>query len=247
MRHGGATLATRVCAGKIRVDGLDIECVGPNSAVQLVVAMPASRKKGIQVTLMDGRNLALEVEAGDTIASIKQKLVEKGTPPAAQQRLVFAGSELKDASTVGSYNIPQDAVMRLVLTLQGGGAFTIKVKTPMTPSQAPFDVVVQPGETVAAVKAKITAARPDIPPAQQKLVFNGKLLDDAAVVPNASAPGPMDIQGLEADSTLTLVVSLPTNKKRWVEASPLLPRPTPPHFPVLTQTHTAHALAAGSS
>jgi hypothetical protein len=107
--------------------------------------------------------------------------------------------------------------------------------------------VVQPGETVAAVKAKITAARPDIPPAQQKLIFNGKLLDDAAVVPNASAPGPMDIQGLGADSTLTLVVSLPP-KKMWVEAPPPPPpAPRPPSNANAAHTHTTHTLVAGSS
>ncbi|CAE8587247.1 unnamed protein product [Polarella glacialis] len=46
----------------------------------------------------------------------------------------------------------------------------------------PFDVEVQPEETVEALKAKIAAVKPDLPAELQKIVHEGKVLADASTL-----------------------------------------------------------------
>lgn len=48
--------------------------------------------------LLDGTTGTLEVERYDTVASIKQKLIDKYEYPICRQRIIFRGSQLFDDS-----------------------------------------------------------------------------------------------------------------------------------------------------
>lgn len=74
----------------------------------------------IFIKTLTGRTVMLIVVETDTVSSVKQKLKDKDGVPVDEQRLLFAGHELKDSSTLKDYNIQKDATLHLVLRLPGG-------------------------------------------------------------------------------------------------------------------------------
>ncbi|KAI3854384.1 hypothetical protein MKX03_005504 [Papaver bracteatum] len=69
----------------------------------------------IFINNMSGKNIAFEVERSDTVKSLKAKVQEREGILAAQQRLFFARSQLKeDGKTLADYKIKNESVGYLV-------------------------------------------------------------------------------------------------------------------------------------
>ena len=89
----------------------------------LVPITVSAMQINIDLTIVGGANLTLEVESGDSIENIKQKIQDKTDLPADLQKLIFKGTELVDVRTLADYNIQKKST--LLLRLLSGRAIQL--------------------------------------------------------------------------------------------------------------------------
>jgi hypothetical protein len=69
------------------------------------------------VKTLTGRIITLQIEPDYTIALVKQMIQDKEGIPIDQQRLIFAGQQLSDSSTLAEYRIYNRTTLILILRL----------------------------------------------------------------------------------------------------------------------------------
>jgi len=74
----------------------------------------------IFIRTISGKTIALEVEPGDTIKKIKEKIQNREGISPKHQRLLFGSKQLEGDHNFRDYDIPQGSTIQLALRLRGG-------------------------------------------------------------------------------------------------------------------------------
>jgi ubiquitin C len=133
--------------------------------------------KNVNLKTGEWKKIPLDVEPNGTINEVKHMIQDKEGIPPDQQRLICNGKQLEDHQKLSYYNVSNNSIIHLVLKLDAlprAGSRRIFVTT-LTGKKIPLDVL--PNDTINEVKHMIQD-KEGIPPDQQKLVCNHRLLED---------------------------------------------------------------------
>ena len=130
----------------------------------------------IFVKMLIGKTITLEVDPSDTIEMVKGKIQDSQGVHCDEQKLIIAGRELRDRHTLAYYNIQSGFRLHLALN-NPGKKYQCIIQIDIQPTGKIITLRVDRSDTVATVKRMVHDIE-HIPPDQQMLIFDGKVLQD---------------------------------------------------------------------
>ncbi len=130
--------------------------------------------------------ISIEVQSSDTIENIKSVIADKSNMHVETFYLAHSGKLLANDKTMEDYGISSNNIIDLHMSIIGGGTETeggngsrqVFIKT-LQGKTLTLDV--KPEDSIGEIKQRIFE-KEGIPVDQQRLVFNGKQLEDAQSV-----------------------------------------------------------------
>lgn len=124
-------------------------------------------------TITENTTFSQEVKPSDTIGKVKARIHDNVGIPPDQQVLLFDNMALEDNCTLADFDIHKEFTLTLVLKWSRFMPIFVKTFTRKT-----LFLEVKPSDTVANLKAMIHCKEGN-PPHQQRLIFNGKKLEES--------------------------------------------------------------------
>ncbi|CAM2706249.1 unnamed protein product [Rotaria socialis] len=165
---------------------------------------------------LTGTVFIYELEPSDTVAYIKAKIEHDISIALRQQKLILAGKTLHNDQTLSYYNIQKGTTICFVIGGAGCVSFHVKL-----PSGRNIELMMSPGFTTIEEVKSIIERQEGIPLYQQRLVFQGKLLENRRIVSDYDIDFDNTVFLFHLDSgSMQIFVETPTVKTLTLQADP---------------------------